>query len=85
MADLQRQRLLQRSMAPISDVSKGKAMSSPSSRSFLRPVGRFMRGAAKTIDFARQASAIADTPESVFEARGTTRDKALRALLNSGL
>lgn len=57
-------------------------MPSSNNRSLLQPVGRFMRGAAETIEFARRANAIADTPESVFEARGTTRDKALRALLN---
>ena len=57
-------------------------MPSSNSRSFLQPVGRFMRGAAETIEFARRANAIVDIPESVLEARGTTREKALRALLN---
>ena len=57
-------------------------MPSSNSRSFLQPVGRFVRNAAETFEFARRANAIIDTPDSVFEARGTTRDKALRALLN---
>ena len=42
-----------------------------------------MHDAASCIDFAQRASAIAQTPESMFEARGTTRDKALRALLDN--
>ena len=58
-------------------------MSRSRTRSFFQPVGRFMHDAASCIDFAQRASAIAQTPESVFEARGTTRDKALRALLDN--
>lgn len=58
-------------------------MPRPNTRSFLRPVGRFMHDAAVCLDFARRASEIAHTPESVFEARGTSRDKVLRALLDS--
>ena len=57
-------------------------MSRSTSRSLFQPVGRFMRGAAETLEFARRANAIAEAPDSVFQARGTTRDQALRALLN---
>lgn len=57
-------------------------MRSPNARSFFHPVGRFMRGAAETIEFARKAHAITQTPDDVFAARGTTRQAALRELID---
>lgn len=57
-------------------------MPRPYARSIFHPLGRFMRGAAETIDFARQAHAITQTPDDVFAARGTTRQAALRKLID---
>lgn len=47
------------------------------------PVGRFFGAAAASLVVARQANALVNTPDSVFRARGTTRDEALRNLMNS--
>ncbi|MGI9402714.1 MAG: hypothetical protein ACR2O0_15765 [Rhizobiaceae bacterium] len=47
------------------------------------PVGRFFGSAASSLIVARQANALVNAPDSVFRARGTTRDQALRDLMNS--
>jgi len=57
-------------------------MPSSNARSFFRPVGRFMRGAVETIDFARKAHALTQIPDDVFAAHGTTRQAALRKLID---
>tara|TARA_R110002020_G_scaffold136630_15_gene304768 strand:- start:20010 stop:20267 length:258 start_codon:yes stop_codon:yes gene_type:complete len=43
---------------------------------------RFFSAAAQSINFASQADRLANTPESVFVARGTTRQQAIQDLLN---
>lgn len=50
--------------------------------SIFAPVGRFFGVAAASVNFARHANALVNTPDSVFEARGTTRQKAIRDLMN---
>lgn len=45
-------------------------------------ISRFFSGAAQSIRFARRANEIANTPDSVFRARGTTKDQALRDLIS---
>ncbi|MEM8539763.1 MAG: hypothetical protein AAF870_02900 [Pseudomonadota bacterium] len=49
-------------------------------RSMFSPVGRAVSGAAEGLMLAREAQAISRTPESVFEAKGTTRRAALNDL-----
>ena len=46
------------------------------------PLGRFFSGAARSFRIATQADRLAHTPESVFIARGTTRQQAIRDLLD---
>ncbi|WP_171904917.1 hypothetical protein [Hoeflea olei] len=43
---------------------------------------RFFSGAARSISIATQADRLAHTPEDVFIARGTTREKAIRDLID---
>lgn len=43
---------------------------------------RFFSGAARSIRFATQADRLANTPDHVFQARGTTRQRELRDLLD---
>lgn len=50
--------------------------------SFFAPVGRFFGAAAAGVEFARHANRLVNTPDSTFEAHGTTRQKAIRDLLN---
>jgi len=45
-------------------------------------VSRFFRGAANSISFAFQVDRLANTPEDVFQARGTTRQQAIRDLIS---
>ncbi len=45
-------------------------------------VRRFLSAAVQSISFASQADRLAHTPESAFHARGTTRQQAIRDLLN---
>lgn len=60
---------------------KEMAMSTSSRlRSMFTPVGRAVSGAAEGLMLAREAQAISNTPDSVFEARGTTRRAALNDL-----
>lgn len=59
------------------------SLTARSFRSMLSPAGRFFGGAAESFRFASEASRLAETPDHVFQARGTSRDKALRALLNN--
>ncbi|MEQ8481744.1 MAG: hypothetical protein RIC18_13885 [Hoeflea sp.] len=42
----------------------------------------FFSAAARSIGFAREAQTIYRTPEEVFVARGTTRQQALRDLVD---
>ena len=51
-------------------------------RSVFSPARRFFDNAARSILFASAARNLADTPDHVFKARGTTRDAAIRNLLN---
>ena len=51
-------------------------------RTMLSPAGRFFDSAARSIRLASAANTLVDTPDHVFEARGTTRDAAIRNLLN---
>lgn len=51
-------------------------------RSLFSPAGRFFDTAARSIRLASAASSLIDTPDHVFKARGTTRDAAIRNLLN---
>jgi hypothetical protein len=44
------------------------------------PVNRFFEDVTRTIILAREVNSLYSTPESVFRARGTTRDAAIRAL-----
>ena len=46
------------------------------------PVTRFFSEAARSISFASQVDRIASTPDHVFQARGTTRQRELRNLLD---
>ncbi|MEM5495622.1 hypothetical protein [Hoeflea sp. AS16] len=46
------------------------------------PVRRFFSAAAKSIDFAFKADRLAHTPEDAFKARGTTRQQAIRDLVD---
>ena len=47
--------------------------------SLLSSVGRAFVGFGATLAIARELQELSDTPESVFRARGTTRDAAIRA------
>ena len=58
-------------------------MSKNRNNSMFGPVGRFFGAAAASLVVARQANALVNTPDSAFRARGTTRDEALRNLMNS--
>jgi hypothetical protein len=51
------------------------------SRRALGSVGHFVDGLFNAVHFAHQAQKIAGTPESVFRARGTTREQALKNIL----
>ncbi|MFZ2103210.1 MAG: hypothetical protein WAU86_21865 [Oricola sp.] len=51
------------------------------SQSLLSSFGRTLRGVATMISVAREMQGIYATPESVFRARGTTRDAAVRAAM----
>ena len=53
---------------------------SANSPSFFSSVSRAVLGIAETFSIAREMQTIADTPEHVFRARGTSRDAALRAM-----
>ena len=44
--------------------------------------GRFFGEAVDSIARARLATEILNTPESVFERRGTTRDQAMRRIMD---
>ena len=46
------------------------------------PAGRFFDNAARSIRVASAAASLVETPDHVFKARGTTRDAAIRDLLN---
>ncbi|MBU4527638.1 MAG: hypothetical protein KUA43_11515 [Hoeflea sp.] len=46
------------------------------------PVSRFFSGVARSISFATQADRLANTPDHVFQARGTTRQREIRNLLD---
>ena len=46
------------------------------------PVSRFFSGVARSISFASQAERLANTPDHVFQARGTTRQREIRDLLD---
>ncbi|MCC0034373.1 MAG: hypothetical protein H6887_03765 [Hoeflea sp.] len=46
------------------------------------PVRRFFSAAVKSIDFALKADRLAHTPEDAFRARGTTRQQAIRDLID---
>lgn len=50
-------------------------------RTLLAPVGNLLGRIASTVGLARELSALSDTPESVFRARGTTRQDAIRELI----
>jgi hypothetical protein len=52
------------------------------SRSLFYSVGRVFNGFAGSLAVARELSELANTPESVFRARGTTRDAAIRATVD---
>lgn len=52
-------------------------------RSLLSPAGRFFGRAVDSLRFAREADRLAQTPVHVFEARGTTRETALRDLVKN--
>jgi len=52
------------------------------SRRALGSVGHFVSGVFNAVHFAREAQKIAGTPEDVFQARGTTREQALRKVLS---
>lgn len=45
-------------------------------------VRRFFSAAAQSINFAFEADRLAHTPENDFQARGTTRQQAIRDLIN---
>lgn len=45
-------------------------------------VRRFFSAASQSINFAFQAERLVDTPDRAFEARGTTRQQALRDLID---
>lgn len=45
-------------------------------------VRRFFSAAAQSISFATQADRLAHTPENAFHSRGTTRQQAIRDLLD---
>ena len=51
-------------------------------RSLLSPAGRFFGNAAASIRFAAEADRLAKLPDHVFIARGTTRQDAIRELLD---
>jgi len=44
-------------------------------------VSHFFGDVSRSVMFAREANSLYNTPESVFRARGTTRDAAVRALI----
>lgn len=44
-------------------------------------VSRFFSATAETFAFARAANELASTPNHVFDSRGTTRERALRDLV----
>ncbi|MBC7281114.1 hypothetical protein [Hoeflea sp.] len=46
------------------------------------PFSRFLRGTARSISFATQADRLANTPDHVFQARGTTRQREIQDLLD---
>lgn len=45
-------------------------------------VSRFFSAARQSLNFAFQAERLAQTPEAAFKARGTTRQQALRDLVD---
>lgn len=45
-------------------------------------ISRFFSAAAQSLNFAFQAERLAHTPEDAFKARGTTRQQALRDLVD---
>jgi hypothetical protein len=45
-------------------------------------VSRFFSGVARSISLATQADRLSQTPDHVFQARGTTRQQEIRNLLN---
>lgn len=47
--------------------------------SLFSSVGRAISGFGSIVATAREVQKLTDTPESVFRARGTTRDAAIRA------
>jgi hypothetical protein len=65
--------------------TKGDAMTRVirRSRQALGSVGHFVNGVFSAVDFAREAQQIVGTPDNVFRARGTTRERVLRDFLST--
>lgn len=51
-------------------------------RTFFNSIGRTFAGIGESVATARAVNELYNTPESVFRARGTTRNAAVRAIMN---